>query len=106
MENSVHLVMTEEVKEVLNEWADDFDASAKKFRNPEFKNNAGFFRSLTMIGMQTGTSVNKDAVDLLLRNAQVKLTLKDAKVMPKSVREAFCHEAQIIISWLGKHGIS
>lgn len=105
MKNFVHMVMTKEVKDVLNEWADDWDASAKKFKTPELEDRAGFLRGMAMIGMQTGTNVNKDALEQLLRDAQSKVELKDSPILPKDVREAFHREAKIIIAWLEKHGI-
>lgn len=103
------MMMTDEVREILHGWADDFmSPSVKTAENEEL---AGFLRSMTAIGSITGSDVNTDALLWLRSFAHRKtVTINDPhiKKLPAALREnakAIAKEATVVIDWLDKHGV-
>lgn len=107
MLEETHVVMTKEVRKVLEEWALDFDAAAKKFKRPEIKEKSEFLRGLQLINTEKGASINIDALHALrFLAASNSINEVLALTFPGHVLADMRREARVVSDWLNKHGVT
>lgn len=103
----VLLVMNEQVSDVLEAWALDFDEAAMIYGDQKLVVKAEYFRSLKEISTKDGTHVNRRSLDTLLQEAtRNSKSVLARPLIPRQVAIAFKKEASILLQWLESHGVT